>query len=96
MCLFTTDYGHRSLYSFIRTNQTDVLDTPDLPSVLDGMRTICGMSSSILGNVSGANGELTSASSTPTPTAVPSNSAVESYLVNLLYVLPIPLGLLVL
>ncbi|KAJ8483490.1 hypothetical protein ONZ45_g14589 [Pleurotus djamor] len=77
---------------FIRTNQTDVLDTPDLPGILEGIRQICGMSSTILGNVSGANGELTPTSATPEPTV--SNGGSEVRLVSLAYLAVFPLALL--
>ncbi|KAF8644035.1 hypothetical protein AX16_008751 [Volvariella volvacea WC 439] len=55
---------------FIRTNQTDVLETPDLPEVLEGMRRVCAIQSTLFGNVSGANGEVTP-SPTPTSNAPP-------------------------
>ncbi|TFK99947.1 hypothetical protein BDV98DRAFT_570478 [Pterulicium gracile] len=54
---------------FQRTNQTDVLDTPDLGSVLSGMREICALASTLFGNVASDNGELSqTATSTPSPT----------------------------
>ena len=57
---------------FQRTNQTDVLETPDLGSVLNGMREICALASTLFGDVASANGELSqTASSTPTPTPDP-------------------------
>ncbi|KAF8999862.1 hypothetical protein BDQ17DRAFT_1308365 [Cyathus striatus] len=37
---------------FIKTGQEDILSTTDLPSVLSGMRKICGIESTLLGNVS--------------------------------------------
>ncbi|KAG7087749.1 hypothetical protein E1B28_013690 [Marasmius oreades] len=56
---------------FIRTNQTDVLQAPSLPDVLQGMQKICALSSSLLGGVASANGEIPSSttSSAPTPTS---------------------------
>ncbi|ETW84868.1 hypothetical protein HETIRDRAFT_247730, partial [Heterobasidion irregulare TC 32-1] len=48
---------------FERTNQTDVLDTPDLPSVVSGMRQVCSLASALLGNVSETDGEVSSSSS---------------------------------
>jgi len=65
-------------YSFVRTNQTQVLDAPDLNSVVDGMRKICAIESTLLGGVASANGELPStAVLTPTPTPT-SNSGSSS------------------
>jgi len=58
---------------FEKTNQTDVLNSPDLPSVVNGLRQVCAVASSIFGNVSDSNGETTpsnlAASPTPTPSA---------------------------
>ncbi|KAJ8073014.1 hypothetical protein PM082_019882 [Marasmius tenuissimus] len=56
---------------FVRTNQSDVLEAPSLPDVVQGMRQICALSSSLLGGVASANGEIPSATfvSTPTPTS---------------------------
>ncbi|CAA7262028.1 unnamed protein product [Cyclocybe aegerita] len=53
---------------FIQTGQQDVLSTPDLPGVVDGMRRICALQSTLLGNVSGVNGDTTS-TTTPQPVA---------------------------
>ncbi|KAK7688681.1 hypothetical protein QCA50_008219 [Cerrena zonata] len=56
---------------FIKTNQSDVLNTPDLPGVVSGMRQICALESTLLGNVSVTDGEVNGSSTvaTPTPTA---------------------------
>ncbi|KAI0072305.1 hypothetical protein K474DRAFT_1605370 [Panus rudis PR-1116 ss-1] len=56
---------------FIKTNQSDVLNTPDLPGIVNGMRQICAIESTLLGNVSVTDGEVTPSSSSPiaTPTA---------------------------
>jgi len=53
---------------FVRTNQTDVLEAPSLPDILEGMRRICAMQSVFFGNVSFANGEVTA---TPGPSPTP-------------------------
>jgi hypothetical protein len=45
--------------SFEKTNQTAVLDTPDLPSLVNNIRQLCSFASSLLGNVSNGNGETT-------------------------------------
>ncbi|KAF9262009.1 hypothetical protein L218DRAFT_929940 [Marasmius fiardii PR-910] len=58
---------------FERTNQTDVLNAPSLPNVLSGMRQICALSSSLLGGVASANGEIPSGTTTSAPTPTESN-----------------------
>ncbi|SRR5260221_4485561 len=45
--------------SFEKTNQTAVLDTPDLPSLVDNIRQLCSFASALLGNVSNGDGETT-------------------------------------
>jgi len=73
---------------FEKTNQTAVLDTPDLPSLVSNIRQLCSFASSILGNASNADGETTpsqsgtaasatgtSASSTAQPSNLPSWTA---------------------
>ncbi|KAJ3904690.1 hypothetical protein F5879DRAFT_801187 [Lentinula edodes] len=65
---------------FEQTNQTDVLGAPDLPSVLQGMRNICALESTLLGSAAATDGELpssTGASAIPTTTAA-SNSETRS------------------
>ncbi|KAF8154207.1 hypothetical protein B0H34DRAFT_720852 [Crassisporium funariophilum] len=52
---------------FIQTDQQDVLNTPNLPSIVDGMRKICALASTLLGNVSGVNGYITPTSQAPVP-----------------------------
>jgi len=54
---------------FEQTNQTDVLDTPNLPSLVNNIRQICALESSILGNASNSDGETT-----PSPTRSASSS----------------------
>ncbi|KII90081.1 hypothetical protein PLICRDRAFT_108554 [Plicaturopsis crispa FD-325 SS-3] len=49
---------------FSQTNQTDVLQTPNLPAVVDGMRKICSIESSLLGGAATADGEATPTSTT--------------------------------
>ncbi|PBK85696.1 hypothetical protein ARMGADRAFT_999456 [Armillaria gallica] len=61
---------------FQATNQTDVLEGNDLPSIVSGMRKICALESTLLGNVSESNGEVTvSASSTSSASTSASSSA---------------------
>ncbi|KAI9455765.1 hypothetical protein BJY52DRAFT_620131 [Lactarius psammicola] len=58
---------------FEKTNQTAVLDTPDLPSLVNSIRQVCAFASSLLGNVSNSNGETTpspaGSAAAPTTTA---------------------------
>ncbi|KAF8064302.1 hypothetical protein FPV67DRAFT_1504355 [Lyophyllum atratum] len=65
---------------FTKTNQTEVLNynTQDLPGIVSGMRKICALQSSLLGNVSNTNGETTPAASSPppAPTSAASSNAV--------------------
>ncbi|PBK69361.1 hypothetical protein ARMSODRAFT_886342, partial [Armillaria solidipes] len=61
---------------FQATNQTDILEGNDLPSIVSGMRKICALESTLLGNVSESNGEVTaSASSTSSASTSTSSSA---------------------
>ena len=69
------------MYSFEKTNQTDWLSTPDLPAVVDGMRKICGIASSLLGNVSAVDGEVTPTTAAPTPTASTSSGIAQFVIV---------------
>jgi hypothetical protein len=43
--------------SFIRTGQEHVLAGDDLPSVVQGIRRVCAISSTLLGNVTQSNDE---------------------------------------
>ena len=62
------------LCSFEKTNQTSFLnaDTQELPGILKGVNSICGLASTLFGNVSDTDGESTPsaavAASTPTAT----------------------------
>jgi len=75
---------------FIQTNQSQVLNynTQDLPSIISGMRQICALESSLLGNVSVTNGEVTPTSSSPppTPTSAASRHGVWGGIVTLIVV----------
>ncbi|KAG6910388.1 hypothetical protein DXG01_011103 [Tephrocybe rancida] len=63
---------------FTQTNQTQVLnyDTANLPSLVGNIRKICSLESSLLGNVSETNGEVTPVASSPasTPTGAASRN----------------------
>ena len=61
--------AEKVLDSFIQTNQTSFLDSQDLPAVVDGMRKICALESTLLGGVATADGEVTPTSSIAVPTA---------------------------
>ncbi|KAI0698203.1 hypothetical protein C8T65DRAFT_661056 [Cerioporus squamosus] len=61
---------------FIQTNQTQYLNSSDLPAVVDGMRKICALESTLLGGVATADGEVTPTSSIPVATPTSSNAAV--------------------
>ncbi|CAL1698260.1 unnamed protein product [Somion occarium] len=62
---------------FIQTNQSDVLNTPDLPGIVSGMRQICALESTLLGNVSETDGEVTPSAGVIAPTPTPSLSGAE-------------------
>ena len=55
------EYALTRNVSFIQTNQTDVLNTPNLPSLVDNIRTVCSFTSTVLSN-------KTTSSSVPAPT----------------------------
>lgn len=55
---------------FERTNQTAVLDTPNLPSLVNNIRQLCALESTLLGNASNSDGEAT-----PSPTAAAASTA---------------------
>lgn len=60
---------------FQMTNQTDVLQSDDLPGVISGMRTVCGMMSTLIGSVASTNRQLPSQTPiTVTPNAAAANS----------------------
>ena len=69
------------LSSFIKTNQSDVLDTSSLPSLVGDIKNICGLESALLGNVSGADASLTAGA--PIPTSSASASTVSKQRVSL-------------
>ncbi|KAF8628587.1 hypothetical protein AX17_005982 [Amanita inopinata Kibby_2008] len=50
---------------FVKTNQTDVLATPDLPGLVGHIRSVCAIASTLLGNVSAADGEVNATGSAP-------------------------------
>lgn len=67
-------HANPALASFEKTNQTDVLDTPDLPAVVNGIRQVCAFSSSILGNASNVDGETTPSTAAPSPSPTASGA----------------------
>ncbi|KAJ3482387.1 hypothetical protein NLI96_g7005 [Meripilus lineatus] len=74
-----TDTFQSAFPHFERTNQTDWLSTPNLPGVVNGIRQVCAIASTLLGNVSVANGEGSSTTTVPTPTA--SSSSAIAHLI---------------
>jgi hypothetical protein len=74
--LSTFFHVHDKQSSFEKTNQTGVLNTTDLPSLVNSIRSVCSLASSILGNASNADGETTPtvSSVTSTPSATGSTS----------------------
>ncbi|EEB89947.1 hypothetical protein MPER_11906, partial [Moniliophthora perniciosa FA553] len=67
---------------FVRTNQTEVWEAPSLPEVVQGMRKICALESTLLGGVASANGEVPSvAAAAPIPTPTNSDVRVKARLV---------------
>jgi len=60
---------------FIQTNQSDVIDSNNLPAVLDGMRRICAIESALLGGAVTANGQVTPAGTTVQPKPTATNEA---------------------
>lgn len=68
-------------FSFVKTGQDNVIESKDLPSIIDGMRRTCAIKSTLLGNVSGANHYFnsTSTKSVPTPTASSSTGLFLGY-----------------
>ncbi|KAE9401881.1 hypothetical protein BT96DRAFT_817352 [Gymnopus androsaceus JB14] len=60
---------------FEQTNQTDVLAAPDLDSVVQGMRNICALESTLLGGAASADGEVSSTSSAAIATSTASTSS---------------------
>ncbi|CDO68759.1 hypothetical protein BN946_scf184989.g25 [Trametes cinnabarina] len=57
------------MHSFIQTNQTQFLNSSNLPGVVDGIRKICALESSLLGGVATADGEVTPTTSLNVPKA---------------------------
>ncbi|KZT21307.1 hypothetical protein NEOLEDRAFT_1139640 [Neolentinus lepideus HHB14362 ss-1] len=79
---------------FTQTNQTDVLNDPDLPSAVSGMRNVCALASTLLGNVSGVDGETAPSSSAAAATATASSSTSLSVSLHNGNVLLVALGLM--
>jgi hypothetical protein len=65
-----------------------VLNTPNLPAVVDGMRQVCAMASVLLGNVSVANG--------PTSTMAPAPTSAATRLNSMSGVTPLSIGVVIL
>ncbi|KAL1746587.1 hypothetical protein HDZ31DRAFT_72770 [Schizophyllum fasciatum] len=63
---------------FVKTNQSNVLDAPNLPDVVDGMRKVCALSSALLGNVSSTNNE-SATTHAPSPTSNAAGASPVSF-----------------
>jgi len=63
---------------FERTNQTAVLDTPNLPSLVNTIRQLCSFASSLLGNASNVDGETTPSQSQPSSAAATTGATSTS------------------
>ncbi|KAF5381487.1 hypothetical protein D9757_008161 [Collybiopsis confluens] len=63
---------------FEQTNQTDVLAAPDLPSVVQGMRQICAIASTLLGSAVLSDGVLPSSTSSTAAAAASSPTTTSS------------------
>jgi cell division cycle 20, cofactor of APC complex len=85
--------------SFTQTNQTQYLD-PDggtsLPSIVEGMRNVCALASTLLGGVATADGEVTPTTSptVPGPTATSTASSDRLILGGPAMALYVPLALM--
>ncbi|KAG8908246.1 hypothetical protein FRB99_008311 [Tulasnella sp. 403] len=68
---------------FIQTNQTQVLQTNNLPGVVSGIRTVCGMLSTLVGGVASTNRQLPSQTPiTVAPPGATGNAASSLQLAN--------------
>lgn len=66
-------------YSFIKTGQEDqIMGHTDLPLVVENVRKLCAMSSSLLGNVTAANNATRNASSATDPLVMATFSLVDT------------------
>jgi len=59
---------------FIQTNQTDVLQSDNLPSVVSGMRQVCAFASALFGGVASADGEVPPSTTVASATAASATS----------------------
>jgi hypothetical protein len=74
-------HGCRRTKSFEKTNQTAVLNTPNLPSLVNSIRQVCAVASTLLGNVSNTDGETTpSVASTPVASSTSSTASARDLL----------------
>jgi len=63
---------------FIQTNQTGVLQSDNLPSVISGMRQVCAFASTLFGGVASADGQVSSTSGTPSAASASATSTGAS------------------
>ncbi|KAI0369305.1 hypothetical protein BV20DRAFT_373956 [Pilatotrama ljubarskyi] len=62
---------------FIQTNQTQFLNSSDLPGVLKGIHNICALESTLLGGVATADGEVTPTTSLNVPKATDTTNSAS-------------------
>ncbi|TDL26800.1 hypothetical protein BD410DRAFT_715072 [Rickenella mellea] len=53
---------------FGRTNQTGWLETDNLPAVVQGIRNVCAIASTLIGQAASADGEVPTTTAAPAPT----------------------------
>ena len=64
-------------YSFTQTNQTQFLNSENLSSVVEGIRNVCALESTLLGGAATADGEFTPSATSNVPQATnPANAAI--------------------
>lgn len=68
--------------SFQQTNQTSLLNTPNAPAVVDGMRKVCALASTLLGGVAYTDGEATPTSSVYLPPSATATASGARAVVN--------------
>ncbi|KAI0772437.1 hypothetical protein BD413DRAFT_436962, partial [Trametes elegans] len=62
---------------FTQTNQTQFLNSENLPSVVEGIRNVCALESTLLGGAATADGEFTPSATSTVPQATnPANAAI--------------------
>jgi hypothetical protein len=63
-------------YSVQQTNQIALLNTTDVPAIVEGMRKVCALAGTLLGGVATADGEVTPTSTIHVPVVTGTTSSV--------------------